>query len=391
MKSDRERTSGNRQREQFMFAERVKYVLNDPVSSLITNMALGLVLCFLLKPFIHEVRLFVWIMCLLLVCLFRVLIAWSYFRYNEQFPPRFWFKLYFTGTEFSALVWGSTSVFLFPEGFTEAQLFQVAVMAGLVHGAGHNQASFRMVHSIYAVTVMGPIIIRFFSMGTIHHGMFALVLLFLFAALLVSTRKMNRILMESLELRYDISQKALIDSLTAIANRRHFDIFIYQEWRKARRERQPIAMLMVDVDNFKLYNDVYGHQDGDQCLVSVARTINSVIHRPSDLVARYGGEEFGVILPNTPEDGARRVAEQMRQAVENLNIEHKKSTAAKCVTVSIGVAVMYPGGDNHLNEIVSASDEALYAAKASGRNRICLSREDPQDKKRTVHSDHNKP
>ena len=388
MKSILGKTSKGHERDRFLLEQRITYVLNDPVSSLITNMALGLVLCFLLKPMFDVGRLSAWIIALLMICLCRISIAWMHSRYRETRSPQFWFKLYFAGTELSAMVWGSTALFLFPVGFAESQMFQVAVLAGLIHGAGHNQAPFRMVHSIYAGTVMGPIIIRFFSMGTFHYQMFALALVFLFAALVVSTRRMHRILMESLDMRFEMSQMALIDSLTGVANRRHFDIFIYQEWRKAQREKTPIAMLMVDVDYFKHYNDVYGHQYGDQCLRSVARAIDDIIHRPADLVARYGGEEFGVILPGTPLQGAYKVADQMRQAVELLHIEHRKSTASPYITVSIGVAVMCPGRENHLNEIVSAADEALYKAKASGRNRICLYHEEMEDAPGNIHLIH---
>ena len=373
------RTSKRHERERFLFSERIKYVLNDPVSSLITNMALGLVLYLLFKPVFNNGRLEVWIIALLMVCICRIIIARMHSRYSEGRSPLFWFRLYFAGTELSAIVWGSTALFLFPAGVFDLQMFQVAILAGLVHGAGHNQAPFRMVHSIYAGTVMGPAIIRFLSLGTVHYKMFALALVFVLVALLVSTRRMHRILMESLDMRFEMSQMALVDSLTGVANRRHFDIFIYQEWERAQREKTPVALLMVDVDYFKNYNDIYGHQYGDQCLRSVARAINDVVHRPSDMVARYGGEEFCVILPGTPVQGANKVADQMRQVVEDLHIEHRKSTASPYITVSIGVAVMYPERKNHLNEIVSAADEAMYKAKESGRNRICLYRKDVED------------
>jgi diguanylate cyclase (GGDEF)-like protein len=298
-----------------------------------------------------------------------------YSRYGEKFSSQFWFRLYFTGTELSALVWSSTSLFFFPSASLNSQLFLVAILAGLVHGAGHSQAPFRRVHMIYAATVMAPLISRFFLMGSFYYGTFAFTLIFLIAALTISTRKMHRILKESLELRYEMSQMAIIDSLTGVANRRHFDLFLSQEWSRAQRVKWPIAMLMVDVDHFKLYNDIYGHQSGDQCLRRIAEVINKVIHRPTDLIARYGGEEFGVILSNTPLDGAINVAEQMRKAVATLFIEHRKSTAAHYVTVSVGVAVMCPGHENHPGEIVAAADEALYRAKDSGRNTISISSE----------------
>jgi diguanylate cyclase (GGDEF)-like protein len=189
---------------------------------------------------------------------------------------------------------------------------------------------------------------------------------------MISTRKMRRYLIESLILRYEISQMAHIDALTGLANRRHFDMYIYQEWNRAQRQGSPISMLMIDVDFFKLYNDVYGHQRGDQCLRQIAEAIGSAIHRPSDLIARYGGEEFAVILPNTPLPGAMKIAEQIRQAVGTLFIEHHKSPAAHYVTISVGLAVMTPGKENIPQELIAASDEALYAAKDTGRNRISV-------------------
>jgi diguanylate cyclase (GGDEF)-like protein len=364
--------SSNQERESFLFAERIRYVLDDPISSLITNMALGLVLCFLLGPLFNKNLLLIWILSLLSVCIGRVFIAWFYSRYYEKVTPQSWFKLYFAGTELSALVWSSTAIFFFPTGSFVSQTYLVGVLAGLIHGAGHSQAPFRSVHFIYTFTIMIPVILRFFSMGTLYYGTFAFTLIFLFAGLTVSTRRMHRILKESLELRYKMSQMAHIDSLTGIANRRHFDIFLYQEWRSAQRGRWPIAMLMVDVDFFKLYNDIYGHQYGDQCLRGIAEAISKSIHRPSDLVARYGGEEFAVILPNTPVNGAIIVAEEIRQAVASLYIEHIKSPVAHYVTVSLGVAVMQPGQDNHLGDLVHAADEALYKAKGSGRNQFSV-------------------
>jgi diguanylate cyclase (GGDEF)-like protein len=372
-------SSANQEREDFLFAEHIRYVLDDPISSLITNMALGLVLCFLLGPLFNKNILLIWIVSLLSVCIGRVFIAWFYSRYYEKISPHTWFKLYFAGTELSAIVWSSTAVFFFPSDSFVSQTYLVAVLAGLIHGAGHSQAPFRFVHILYGFTIMIPIILRFFSMGTMYYGTFAFVLIFLFVGITVSTRRMHRILMESLELRYKMSQMAHIDSLTGVANRRHFDNFLYQEWRRAQRGRWPIAMLMVDVDFFKLYNDIYGHQHGDQCLRDIAEAINKSIHRPSDLVARYGGEEFAVILPNTPVNGAMIVAEEIRQAVASLFIEHSKSTVAHYVTVSLGVAVIQPGQDNHLNELVHAADEALYKAKDSGRNQFSVYLNDPEE------------
>lgn len=165
------------------------------------------------------------------------------------------------------------------------------------------------------------------------------------------------------------------DGLLEIANRRHFSDRLLAEWRRARRERQLMSLLMIDVDYFKRYNDHYGHQAGDDCLRAVARAAVQSINRGGDLVARYGGEELVVLLPNTPLDGARHVAQQILAEIRKLDIAHAGSQVASHVTVSIGVATLLPDGERDPSELIAAADRALYAAKNNGRNRIELASE----------------
>jgi diguanylate cyclase (GGDEF)-like protein len=161
---------------------------------------------------------------------------------------------------------------------------------------------------------------------------------------------------------------ALTDALTNTANRRRFDEALAHEWNRATRSRHPLALLLVDIDYFKLLNDRYGHPAGDRCLVSVALALQSALPRSSDLLARYGGEEFAAILPATDEAGACLVASTMQAAVQSLKIRNESSTGLY-VTVSVGVAVFEsPHAD--AAEIIEAADQALYRAKQSGRNRI---------------------
>jgi diguanylate cyclase (GGDEF)-like protein len=163
------------------------------------------------------------------------------------------------------------------------------------------------------------------------------------------------------------------DGLTGVANRRYFDETISIEWRRARRHSNSIAMMMCDVDYFKLYNDTYGHQAGDDCLRRIARVIRQNTERPSDIVARYGGEEFAVVLPETTIGGALIVAEKIRQAIRELNIEHASSPGG-LVTLSIGLASAAPGFDNPPEDLIQATAKALLRAKRQGRD--CLSRAD---------------
>lgn len=164
------------------------------------------------------------------------------------------------------------------------------------------------------------------------------------------------------------------DGLTGVANRRHLDAYLDREWRSAARAGRPLSLIMIDIDHFKAYNDHYGHQGGDDCLKEVAGALISALGRPHDLLARYGGEEFAVVLPDTPLEGARHIAENLRGAVEGLHIPHVKSATSKYVTVSLGVAAMAPDAREAIPAVlVATADRALYRAKAQGRNRVCTS------------------
>jgi diguanylate cyclase (GGDEF)-like protein len=172
------------------------------------------------------------------------------------------------------------------------------------------------------------------------------------------------------EVHLSLEQAAARDALTGLANRRSFDTALQKEWLRAGRESQPLSLLMVDVDNFKLYNDSYGHPAGDECLRLVAKAMASQT-RAYDLVARYGGEEFTVILPNQSIEGAAATAERIRAAIEQLALPHAASAAGH-VTVSIGVASITVTTASEVSQLTSAADAALYRAKNRGRYRVCL-------------------
>jgi diguanylate cyclase (GGDEF)-like protein len=167
-----------------------------------------------------------------------------------------------------------------------------------------------------------------------------------------------------------LEELASLDALTKIANRRQFDQFLHQTWKRLTRETAPIALILCDIDHFKLYNDAYGHVAGDKCLKQVAQAINSPVKRPADLVARYGGEEFVVVMSNTDIDGAIIVAENIRKEIENLNIPHIKSETAPTITLSLGVGSMVPTQSNQPEEFIKEVDLLLYQAKNEGRNRL---------------------
>jgi diguanylate cyclase (GGDEF)-like protein len=169
-----------------------------------------------------------------------------------------------------------------------------------------------------------------------------------------------------------LRNQAVIDSLTGIPNRRSFSERILAEYRRSRREKYPLSLIMGDIDNFKSFNDTYGHKNGDECLKQVASEIQRVLKRPSDFCARYGGEEFIVILPQTEQRGAREVAEEIRTRIQSLMIPHKNSLPLAAVTMSLGVATMEVRSPVYYEDLINAADQALYLAKHEGRNRVSV-------------------
>ena len=168
-----------------------------------------------------------------------------------------------------------------------------------------------------------------------------------------------------------LKELATKDGLTGLSNRRAFDQMLTSEWARAQRTQKPLALLFVDVDHFKLFNDQHGHQSGDECLRAIAGAVSRHAMRPLDFASRYGGEEFALILPDMDCDAACTVAEAIRCAVMALQIAHGAIGAGAHVTLSVGVASHIPSGaDGSANRLLGAADEALYVAKRLGRNRV---------------------
>ncbi|MPW36066.1 diguanylate cyclase [Vibrio sp. B1Z05] len=172
------------------------------------------------------------------------------------------------------------------------------------------------------------------------------------------------------EILSKVKRLSMTDSLTNIANRLKFDSVSDIEWRRMKRERKPMSIIMCDVDFFKQYNDHYGHIKGDESLVLVAKALNETLSRPADLVARFGGEEFVLLLPNTEIEGATHIAETALNKILSLKITHPNSEVCPYLTASFGIASMVPSVENSILQLISDADKALYQAKQKGRNTI---------------------
>lgn len=192
-------------------------------------------------------------------------------------------------------------------------------------------------------------------------------------------KNINRTIINSLKnvienkrLASQLKELSNTDSLTTLSNRRHFEEKSYDFLKTVVELKQEIAILMIDIDFFKLYNDNYGHLQGDNVIGQVAKATKGALIKKSDLIARYGGEEFIVMLTNTGETGAKRVAKKLLGVVEALGIENKYSKASPFVTISVGVAIVAPTDDLDLRDVIEKADHALYQAKSKGRNRYSI-------------------
>ena len=184
----------------------------------------------------------------------------------------------------------------------------------------------------------------------------------------ISERKKTE--QELIKLQKELEELSFKDGLTGVANRRMFDSVIETEWLKARQNKQPLSLIIIDIDFFKEYNDFYGHLQGDDCLKQVAETLNNVKARSRDFFGRFGGEEFIMLLPEADENAAWSIAERCRQALFKKQIPHEQSKVSQLLTISLGVSTMIPSQDDEHNELISRADKQLYQAKQKGRNCI---------------------
>lgn len=182
------------------------------------------------------------------------------------------------------------------------------------------------------------------------------------------TKELKNVMGQLEKANRELEYLSLTDKLSEVANRRSFEIFLNQEWRRCAREGRPLSLIMADIDFFKAYNDTYGHLKGDECLKQVAGILKDAACRAGDLVARYGGEEFVVVMSFTDSQGAKVVAEKMRANLEKLSLPHSSSCMSGQVTISLGVATLIPDRESSRNDLILAADQALYQAKQSGRN-----------------------
>ena len=315
------------------------------------------------------------------------------FAQKDPIDFRRWFIRFFVLTLLAGLGWGVGG---FVVGSSLDHLSQVYIFIVLI-GVG--------AAAIPLLGVMQSVMLSFQAVSTIPYIIYISIqlderggmLLFMFAlymvAVISSIRRMNKNLGECMTLQFEKTQMvdalsesnlklqntnekletlSLEDALTELHNRRYFEMQLEVEWKREARDKKILTLMVIDIDFFKLYNDNYGHAEGDVCLKNVAQALKSCIHRPSDIIARIGGEEFVVMLPGIDEEGAAVLAKQMQDQLELAALTHATSPLGENLTVSIGIASVIPGNNATALGLFKAADKALYKAKANGRNQFVI-------------------
>ncbi|MEE9157581.1 MAG: GGDEF domain-containing protein, partial [Gammaproteobacteria bacterium] len=296
-------------------------------------------------------------------------LGWLYQR-DGRSPEEssYWIRFYVVAAVLSGAAWGSAAL-LMPPDRIEYQALVMLIVGGMVIGGLPTLAITKGAFSIYLFAAVVPISVRMFAMGGFIPTLIGvLTLLFMFTMYAIG-QQIFGVLTSAFLSRINAEKMARRDPLTDIANRRLLDEYLEQVWHYAVRGTFPLSLIFIDIDDFKQYNDHYGHTKGDECLKRVADVLQSSLPRQSDLLARYGGEEFMALLPFTDADGGAVVAEKLRSAASQLEISHAPSVGTPHVTVSLGGATCFAKPDGTPTELVNFADQALYEAKAEGKNR----------------------
>jgi diguanylate cyclase (GGDEF)-like protein len=314
-----------------------------------------------------------------------------YYRYKssgdtEQNAP-FWRRMFLIGAYSTSIVLSAAGFIFFPQLPPNAQTVFMVIMLGIISGSHPVMALDLRSYVFYVIVVVLPLVYINLASPDVHLKLLA-VLAIVYAVMLMLTAHMfGRVMIDSLIYRYrskslaerlqvanqrlssaneDLQRISTVDELTGTFNRRYFNQRFEEVWNDHLREKTTLSALMIDVDYFKLYNDNYGHLRGDNCLQKIAHEIIHVIRRPRDFAARFGGEEFIVLLPKT--EAAREIAVRIHQQIERLAIPHKRPDKFGRVTVSIGGSSIVPTRDVTDDAFLQRVDQALYQAKAKGRN-----------------------
>lgn len=382
--------------QEWMFQEKVKILYQNQTQSWVISILASAILAYLSFESNNEVAGFSWWFIFVVITLVR---TWNTQQFHQALKEDNiqdyyrWFNRFYIATVAAGIGWGVGG---FVIGLSLDPLGQVLIFTVFI-GVGAAATPLlgiaqRIMLSFQAVSIIPYVV--YMSILLERRGLVLLCMFLIFmAGVVASIRRMNKTLTQNMALQYKNLQMvdtlsesnqqlqnaneklktlSLEDTLTELHNRRYFEIQLEIEWRRDSREQKILTLMIIDIDYFKLYNDTYGHAEGDECLKSVAQVLKSCLHRTTDIIARIGGEEFVVMLPNINTKGALKLAKQMQHQLDLSGLVHATSPLGDNVTVSIGVASVIPGESATALSLFKAADKALYKAKSKGRNQVVV-------------------
>ncbi|WP_316368287.1 GGDEF domain-containing protein [Candidatus Thiodiazotropha sp. CDECU1] len=392
-------TSTSLKTKQRVFHQRVQYLYQGglrAVSFNIINASLLLGVYWFQLPL---TQLVIWFIVLTLISVARIShISLSLEKEWKISKNRQKLHVFRIGALVTGATWGAGFIFLSPGLNDTYTLLFLFTLAGMCSGALSSMASDRLTYLFYILPMLIPAMLITVLQGNLLSLVMTVMLILFTIMLAVSHKLAVKTFAEGLEYRFehedlvkellsannaltatnaelerakeDLRELSLYDELTRVPNRRYFMQVLERETHRAKREQIPLSAIMIDVDEFKNYNDTYGHSKGDQCLRTIAEYLQNALQRSSDFFARYGGEEFVALLPNTTQENALIVAERMRMSIFNAELEHSGYAKGK-VTVSAGIACCSAGhGWKSCQSLIDSADRSLYQAKQAGRNQV---------------------
>jgi len=382
--------------EEWMFQEKVKMLYRNQTQSWLISILASAIFAYLSLESGNGIAGVSWWGIFVTITLIR---TWNTRKFCQVIQSgkvdnvRHWYNRFYVTTVMAGIGWGVGGFVIGSSLDALSQVFIFIVLIGV--GAA----------AIPLLGVMQRVMLCFQAVSTIPYAIYisimlgdrGTILLYMFVlyavGVVASMRRMDINLTESMKLQYKNSQMvntlsesnqqlqnanekletlSLEDALTGLHNRRYFEMQLELEWKRESRNKKILTLMVIDIDYFKLYNDTYGHAEGDECLKGVSHVLQSCLHRSTDVIARIGGEEFVVMLPDIDVDGALTLANQMQQQLHQAELVHATSPIGDNVTVSIGIASVLPDDSVTALGLFKAADKALYKAKTKGRNQVVI-------------------
>lgn len=364
-------------------AEQIRLLFLQNRSVQVLGMLTAIITAITLWKVADHTLLTVWLIVMITVYIMRLATTLLFFRTHiDDQMTEIWIRRYIVWTFLAGVSWGSLAFLLDSTWPAAYQVVLFVVYTGLIAGAFNANSSVFIAFPAFYVPIVVPLMIV--MLGMKDEAFYALALLFMIyiALMYISSLKFYNRLADTLQLRFDneklaqelsLSNEKLvhladIDGLTQIYNRRSLNRFLIAEWNRHYRNQKPLSLIFIDIDYFKQYNDTYGHEAGDNCLIQVAQILQRNAKRSSDIAARFGGEEFAMILPETSEVEAFAIAKKIIASLKELSISHTGSSVCEYVTMSIGISTLIPQQQDNSDYLLLTADKALYEAKNNGRN-----------------------